>query len=666
MRKRVLYQTPGLNFGPSRFARYLFGPVGVEVGGLMGLGLNGGNYGMDAGYGLSTWRGDHTFHGGAVLYGLDNFIEPVVRQEHPEWKTEQIRQEAVQRLQFRLNQDVVYARKEQQHLDATVVWRVVETDYGKELATTYGMETITLRELWEHTEEVAEMVTQITGHPIEVNLEEKKAQFAMQNAFISGEIDAYVGVVSHPDSIEFVQVFERLEDGNIRAKQINLFSTTGRDFSHEEGDSLIRHLASFYTERGQDVTATDANYVHFVVRSGSVNEGDIRTIARAQALASARVQPSSTQREPATLRNKPLEHRVVRETADTMVYVGSMAVYDTVVSAGAFGVFLRSEVSRRLQAFRDTIKDDRQRAKTLWKKNESIVTPLITRAAAPLLLSADYSPTPETLSEGTKKILGLVSEWMISQTFMRYASEGVAVGAVLLWFRRWALSPISSGAREEALLAEESKDQSRVVRQVIKEERKEKKKTKKRRHAISETTKKIALKKETLGRRRRRKERKSFAKEVRGGGIRTKTVGKDEKHPERVVNSVVNQRFKERQKQRERSTTRQAIRKFRFALLVCLMLTTAGPFLSTRKAGEGAQPERVTGEHASPEPRWWVLLAIIWYLSQIREQGKALSGTAGIRKVKKKGTRKKTKKKKHPTLFPLYFPQHGVIFAATS
>ena len=228
-----------------------------------------------------VWRGDHTFSSDAAKYSFLNFIEPDVAQKHPDWSKQKIRKEALAKFQQRLEQDLSYEQKESSHQETAVRWKVVETQNGKqELATEYGGETITLRQLWDHTREYATFV----GIPAAYNPDEEKAQYAMEQAFVRGDAQAYISVLSHPDAVRYVQVWEKDSDGGIQSKQIDLYKTTGRDFSHLEGDVLVKHLAAFTENvQGASVVTAESSYAHFIVQSGTLLEQDIRTIAIVQA-----------------------------------------------------------------------------------------------------------------------------------------------------------------------------------------------------------------------------------------------------------------------------------------------------------------------------------------------------------------------------------------------
>ena len=153
----------------------------------------------------------------------------------------------------------------------------------------YGEDYITLRELWDHTREFAE----ITHTPGGYNEEEAKAQLAMQDVFIRGEANGFVSVLSHPDAVRYVQVWEKSEEGDVISKQIDLFSTTGRDFTNEESVQLIHHLAEYQGSTPVIHAEVESTYAHFFVSEGNtVRENDIRTIAIAQSFVREEIRPS--------------------------------------------------------------------------------------------------------------------------------------------------------------------------------------------------------------------------------------------------------------------------------------------------------------------------------------------------------------------------------------
>lgn len=259
----------------------------------------------------SVWRGDHSFSSEAASYSLMNFIEPEVAREHPDWGTDRIKSEARERFTKRLAQDLTYEHKERNHVETTVVWKPHSTSGGDvELATEYGDGYITLRELWEHTREFAEY----SGNPEAYNASEARAQLAMQEEFLRGDASQYVSVLSHPDSIRYVQIWEKTTDGAVSSRQLDLHATTGRDFTHREGEVLVRALADVHREPGTEQHADSSGYVHMLMRQRFVQEKHIRMLATAISMQTSRIVPRfSEHRSGDRMDLRMLQDRDVRE-----------------------------------------------------------------------------------------------------------------------------------------------------------------------------------------------------------------------------------------------------------------------------------------------------------------------------------------------------------------
>lgn len=264
-------------FGPSKQTRYLMGAMpGMAFGGFAPgvgpMGIEGGS--------ASGWRGDHSFNHGAVMYALMNFVEPEVAQRHPDWTSQHIRAEARQVMTLRLSENRTFANKERnREQEMSKRWEVTETSPGTlELTTTQAGEAVTLRELWEHTKEYAEK----KGIPSAYNPEEERAQLAMQDAFIAGGTSVFISVLSHPDEIRYAQVWQKEDDGSIIAKTIDVGAVAGRGMSTEEASDLVQHLASFYSNTGKEIETASAEYPHVMVRQGNADVEDVKIIARAR------------------------------------------------------------------------------------------------------------------------------------------------------------------------------------------------------------------------------------------------------------------------------------------------------------------------------------------------------------------------------------------------
>lgn len=354
------------------------------------------------------WRGDHNFSVDAATYSLTNFIEPEVARAHPDWTSAQIHEQAMERFQKRLAQDLSYERSEMVHEESALEWKSVETKNGIELATTYGDKMVTLSELWEHTKEFSEFV----GNPAAYNADEHRAQLQMQEELINGSSNGFVSVLSHPDAIRYVQIWQKSDSGTIVSRHVDLFATTGRDFSPEEATQLIFHLSSFHKERTSD-TSTDATdtHAHFFVTQGTVDTYDIRTIAMAQAL----YLDTSSESKSEIRESRPV---------DMLTHV----VHDTKGTAAKFGLFIRDQIQEKIQQVKQRgiekkVSPDKKitanvRIKTEKKEHTNHVD------------TNEHRNTVESVD-----MKSLVSEWWVTRTMVQFIDQlPVAPAASLFWF----------------------------------------------------------------------------------------------------------------------------------------------------------------------------------------------------------------------------------------
>jgi len=276
------------------------------------------------------WRGDHSFSSDAARYSLTNFVEPEVAREHPEWTTSQVKEHAKEQFEKRLAQDLSYEHRETVHEESEVHWRPVQTEKGWELATEYGDKLVTLNELWDHTKEYASFV----GNPAAYNPEEHRAQLAMQDALIHDGSRGFVSVLSHPDAVRYVQIWQKSENGDIQSRHVDLFATTGRDFSPEEAAELIVHLADYHGNNRIQEAANESSYAHFFVSQGNIDAGDVRTIAIAQA--------SSVD-------------IVIEEGQNIRAsHIVSTVVRDTKEAVSLFGKYIHDQIEEKIQSIKQS------------------------------------------------------------------------------------------------------------------------------------------------------------------------------------------------------------------------------------------------------------------------------------------------------------------------
>jgi len=361
--------------------------------------------GSEAG-GSSSWRGDHTFSSAAAGFSLRNFIEPEIESANPHLSKHEIQSLALKKFEQRLKQDLSFEHQETNHHDSTVHWTVVEGKNGKkELATKYGDELITLSQLWEHTKEYAEH----TGNPRAYNKEEARSQIAMQDAFINGHASGFVSILSHPDSVRYVQLWEKMPTGDIASKQIDLYATTGRDFTHKEGEAFINRLTQYHETIGTSLKYEDISYAHVLFTSGVVTVDEIKTIAVAHAFTSEpRVFP--THRDMVS----GIALKVAKDIQETMVYLGEN-----------FHTYIQKKVESMNTWY-------------VQKKEKAIVE----------YREASIPPkAPETVKKleiPEKVVHDVLSEWVFEQTVISYASlhEELAISALqIVLFDPFVVSP---------------------------------------------------------------------------------------------------------------------------------------------------------------------------------------------------------------------------------
>ncbi len=365
-----------------------------------------------------AWRGDHTFSSDAATYSLKNFIEPEVAIEHPEWGQEKVHTEAMQRFEQRLKQDLLYERKEAEHIESSVRWKPVETKEGVwELATEYGDRLVTLNELWEHTKEYASFV----GNPEAYNVSEHRAQLIMQQEFVKGTQTGFVSVLSHPDSIRYIQIWEKGTDGDVVSKQVDLYKATGRDLSHEEGRTLIDHISRAYSD-GKTITSTEQSieYAHFFVEKGSIQEQDIRLIARAHILYTD-----------IPVSGVVTAHQVInREATDRGVQL-----FD---NRPQFIQSLRQAIDKKIESLETIRKMGFPSAGehiAFFSVNKKKEKPKQNNISSETQVIDVLPPVKEMHPDSESMISSLLSEWIISRNFIRHAEYvPVASQAALYWF----------------------------------------------------------------------------------------------------------------------------------------------------------------------------------------------------------------------------------------
>lgn len=624
------------DFECSNFARGLMGGA-VEAGGMMGMGaigrmgmveaLSGDGSAADG----SGWRNAHEFNGGAAMWSFTNIVTPRVAAEHPDWSGEEVYHESVRRWELKLFQDKVFTQKEAAHAGGEVRWEVVDTAEGRQLATRYGDDIITLKELWENTRQFAESI----GKSYLFNQAEEDAQMEMQSRFVAGLATGFVSPLSHPDSIELVQVWQKDGTNSFVSKQIDLFAATGRDLSHEEGSSLIHKLATYFQQNGE-ITKGESLHPHFMIQSGKINEHDIKVIAQASVFGD-----------------------IIPQVTRTVADASAMAALKAKETFGKFSTYLRDQIDIRVQKLRDNL-------------YERVSPQQLFPAKNPFYPAYEFS-----VHERSNRVKAMMADWFISRTILKITTEtGLGTGGALYWFSHL-------GKKEAATPAGETPNT--FIEPVL--FRKEKaREIKKRRSALRraaprrECSKGIMLEKKIkkiIGRETKITvqthppraaervvfNRKKYKKEsVRMAQKETRVENKAGKEKIIRLISLVKKLIRAKEKlfirkrnkaeikqkpiQEKRLNIKENVLNFSITFVIWILLAKQKNVLVNEYKSIETKSDRLV----SMEPTPWLLLAIIWYLAMVREHG-----FTKPQQVKKK--KKSTKKKYvHPIL------RQGVIF----
>lgn len=537
------------------------------------------------------WRGDHTFDPKAAMYSLENIIEPQIRKKNPGWSAEQIRQEAVKKFETRLRQDFSYEQKEMSHTETAVVWSVVETSPGVvELATQYGDELITLKNLWDHTREYAAFV----GNPKAYNQEEEKAQLHMQDAFIKGETTSFISVLSHPDSIRYVQIWEKKDSGEIESKQIDLYASTGRDLSHDEGKRLIEHLAKFHEEKSEGLVSISAStHAHFFIDSGHLADKEIRN------LASVLVSTS--------------------ELVHAPILVSQTIAKDSLQMLGDIRVFIQDKIEKKIFEIESTNKTQKTKIEKVEKKKN---------------FRHEFEQINPIEVKNPEVIKDIFADFIISKTIVAHIPYFTgASGAALFWFREL----ITPNIKKEKIKIGKEKPKEFFIKFSEKMQRAIRgKKTKKNILELSEVkkvTSQYEIKKETL----LVHQKIIFKLHDVFQSLRFK------EHPARRMNK----RFKKEilKKKNEISIMKSLVVAFILHVIHERPIEKINKvkkrilFTYSKQLVKNGEPtKRVIHEASikqSSEHPVWILFAIIWFLSMLRESGISQKKPVIIKKRKK-------------------------------
>lgn len=339
----ALLQSQITAFGPSRFARFdADGPGGAD-----------------------GWDGGHSVSVSSWLYSFDDIIKPAVAASHPSWSQDEIHTHALKIFNTRIAENARIFRDEEKNAEGMdTLWEVAEIDGTRQLVVKDGAyKGTSLNEFWEHTRQFAEE----QNSPQAYNVLEHQAQLSMQTALVQGRAISAVTILSHPEDIKYVQVWEAQEDGTIITRQIDLKNTAGRHLTHEEGKSLIEKLAEKYT-KNKITDDSSSQYVH-VLTHEKIPIKDVKIAA--QAHVSVSWQGGNTQekittesvRHVAPMRRLPhVDERLGEAARDTFTFATRKIISDGMSAFDTMKHHISQERKKKTQREIDSSELKRVRA----------------------------------------------------------------------------------------------------------------------------------------------------------------------------------------------------------------------------------------------------------------------------------------------------------------
>lgn len=660
----------------------------------------------------------HKFNPDAIDYALDHFVDPAIARDHRDWTPEQVRQEGRHQMAISLWESHGYYTQERQRMpEIEKRWEFVETSPGvHELQTKWGEQTRTLREMWQNTEQAANDVSNPkTYNPDAYNAEEARAQFAMQDALVSGRAAAAAIMVSDPAGFRYAQIWERKPDGRFSAKVIDVGLVTEKDLSREDAGLLLGHVKNLYGKTHKTVEAP-TSYPLMLLREGNINPGDIKTVARSFTVFSAS-QGAQANKTPRTFR----EGTVTEKITDTAWYATRQTWHETRRTIQDSVPFLydkkrREEARQRLselaaaQGIRQLFGVQRGENKKKKKENGHHVSERL---------------TIKRIQEKSENLWQIVSsryaEMIGAKKMLRFITvAGVGIGTVPFFLHVFTKElPRSVKAVEKNIGRQEKKKRKmrnfelRKMRRLRKEVRrhaevsakKKEKRHKRKKQQMFSTSSEVQLAIEKRKKKKRNRKRVKSAEKLHGEYKRRKTVRKEKSilQPREVIEKklwkVLRRLAKRMEKREKRRTKKHELRRkerrgpaperkthapsesktivaYTFALVLWRLFYCSEFHVSKKvlfyapnadassRQGEAeltiAEGKKESSSEAlvvneSPQ---WILLAIIWYLAMICEQRRVYGQTQYVLSSKKKKT-----KPVRQSFFPYQqWPASGVVY----
>ncbi|MDO8451367.1 MAG: hypothetical protein Q7S76_00685 [bacterium] len=316
---------------------------------------------------IGGWRGDHTFSSSAALFGFEEFILPEVAKDHRDWSPVEVRREALRRFNLRLSENLGMYFREQKSTDGmSTRWNIEEVDGVRQFVVAEGeYEGSTLNGLWENTR----LFAVVAGSSSAYDQNEHRAQLALQDAFIENGSLGAVLIISHPDDVKYMQVWEKNSDGTLSSYNLDMMTIAGRHLTHAEGDQIIGNFVQRY--QVEDATDRSAFFNHnILITERPIDSRDVYVAVQAKVLAAGnladatgmsreaqneKIQPVSRTRfiaepleqQPTTRSLEPMGHRdrrtPIHDTADVVYQTLTNSVVHTGQTIESLTFYLRSK-----------------------------------------------------------------------------------------------------------------------------------------------------------------------------------------------------------------------------------------------------------------------------------------------------------------------------------
>ena len=276
----------------------------------------------------------HEISVSALYHSLENIEIPKVANQFPLWSYDQQREQAVHNIEVRSAYNVINGYLPE--LDREPVfekdWITIETGTGKQMATWNGERFETRQELWNNFEKFAKSKGQWT-HELE---QEKNDQFSMEKSILSGDAIAGATWLSHESGLaRYLQTWEKKENGHIITKQHDVGLVHGNDLSKIESKKLLESLRSRYD--GHEIQDQSVSENTFLAKQ-KIEIKEVASLFRDQKSSSYRTDLKFNQ-----------TRGIINDASTIMFDTSRRLVHDGTSSAMALGAHVFDRIKRNIE-----------------------------------------------------------------------------------------------------------------------------------------------------------------------------------------------------------------------------------------------------------------------------------------------------------------------------